>query len=228
MHTKICEEQKLIVLFGATGQTGKRLLPLLLKAGYKVRAYIRNPEKIKLTHHGLEIVIGDIQDLNLVKNTIKGAYGVISLVGYPLGNRHYKGGLLLPFIKAVHEAILTQKVDHLLVQSGAVTKTHDENFNLFKSLLLRQVFSRLSGDHGVHRDNDQVLAYLEKWAKDINWVVTRPPALFDNPKETRTVTYMEKMPFPPKISFQSLATYSLEAFRDKRLIHTAKYCGYAK
>ena len=116
------EEQKLIVLFGATGQTGKKLLPLLLDAGYRVRAIVRDPKKVQLSHQNLELVTGDIQNLNQITEMIKGAYGIISLVGSPLGNRHYKGGLLLPFIKAVHEAMLAQGIKHLLVQSGAVAK----------------------------------------------------------------------------------------------------------
>jgi len=221
-------EAKLYVLFGASGQTGKRLLPLLLRSGYRVRAYLRDPSKITITHRNLELQEGDIENLNRVEESINGAHGVVSLVGHPLGDKSYHGGILLPFIQTLHKAMIAKGIKNLLVQSGAVTNSIDDTYSFFKQVLLRGVFSRLSGDHGVHKDNDQVLAYLEQNGGDISWIVTRPPSLFSDTKDTRTVVAMNKLPMPPRISFQSLAAYTLKVLEDDNLIHTAKYCGYEK
>lgn len=222
------KKSKQYVLFGATGNTGKEILPLLLAAGYRVRVLVRNPDKLKMSHERLEVIVDDISDTNLVINTIKGAHAIISVVGHALGDRAYKGGMLLPYVKAVHLGMKEHGVKRLLVQSGAVAKPKDESFSILKSLLLRQLFSRLSGDHGVHVDNDQVLDYLETTASDIDWIVTRPPGIVDDPAELRAVIALKKMPFPPTVTFQQLAKYTVEAIIDNSFIHTANYCGHQK
>ncbi|MEH6344800.1 MAG: NAD(P)H-binding protein [Bermanella sp.] len=222
------EQSKLYVVFGATGRTGKEVLPRLLAAGHLVRAYVRHPEKIHLHHDRLEIVKGDIRDVQSVKDSLVGAFAVISMVGHALGDRTYKGGLLLPFIKALHTGMKKHNVKRLLVQSGAMAVTKNEPFSLFKRVLLRQLISRLIGDHGVHVDNDEVLSYLENNGNDIDWIVTRPPTIVEDSTEQRKVAAFHKMPFPPKVTFHGLAIYTLEAINNDALIHTAKYCGFEK
>ncbi len=60
------KDTKPIFVAGATGYIGARLLPLLLDAGYHVRALARAPEKLKnrhwAQHPSLEIIKGDVLD----------------------------------------------------------------------------------------------------------------------------------------------------------------------
>jgi len=60
------KDQKPIFVAGATGYIGARLVPLLLEAGYHVRALARAPEKLRnrpwAQHPSLEIVKGDVLD----------------------------------------------------------------------------------------------------------------------------------------------------------------------
>ena len=92
------------VVFGATGNTGQELVPLLLKAGHSVRAFVRSPAKVRFTHQRLEVIKGDITDTMDVRNAIKGTDGVISLVGGLYMINHTKGAccclLLRPSIGA--------------------------------------------------------------------------------------------------------------------------------
>jgi uncharacterized protein YbjT (DUF2867 family) len=56
-----------ILVTGATGYVGGRLIPALLDAGYRVRAMGRNLEKIGCRpwaeHRRVELVQGDVLDL---------------------------------------------------------------------------------------------------------------------------------------------------------------------
>jgi uncharacterized protein YbjT (DUF2867 family) len=50
-----------ILVIGATGNTGSILVPLLVKAGEEVRAFVRNKEKAQiLTDVGAEVFVGDL------------------------------------------------------------------------------------------------------------------------------------------------------------------------
>jgi len=47
-----------LLLVGATGATGKELLPRLLEAGHAVTALVRRPEAVVLKHDRLTVVAG--------------------------------------------------------------------------------------------------------------------------------------------------------------------------
>lgn len=73
-----------ILVTGATGYVGGRLIPLLLAKGYKVRAFARTPAKLEgrpwAGHENLEIVKGDVQDEASIREALKDCSVVYYLV----------------------------------------------------------------------------------------------------------------------------------------------------
>lgn len=65
-----------ILVTGATGYVGGRLIPRLLEKGYKVRAMGRSIDKMSCRpwafDSNLELVQGDMLDLDSVKKAAKG------------------------------------------------------------------------------------------------------------------------------------------------------------
>jgi uncharacterized protein YbjT (DUF2867 family) len=218
-------QAKKYVVFGVTGNTGRQMLPLLLEAGHSVRAFVRTPSKLSIQHANLEIVQGDISDKQAVRNSIKGMDAVISLVGGPLGEKTYKGGLLLPYIKAVHGAMRANGINKLLLQTGGASKIKGEKFNFLRDIVVKKIDGPLRGDHGVHIDNDAAINYLESNANDIDWIITRPPLLVDESSMGKVIG-LDKLPWPPKITFKDMAAYNVHLLDDKKAIKTAKYMGY--
>ena len=84
------------------------------------------------------------------------------------------------------------KVKQLLLQSGAAAIAKDEGFNFFKNIIIDKIVSRLNGEHGVHIDNNLALKYLENEAGDVDWIVTRPPLLVNQPNTGEKVIALDK------------------------------------
>ncbi|MBB3208172.1 uncharacterized protein YbjT (DUF2867 family) [Rhodopirellula rubra] len=73
-----------ILVCGATGYVGGRLVPKLLDNGYRVRCLVRSPEKLRAfpwcDHERLEIVQGNLDDLPGVRAAIAGVDAAYYLV----------------------------------------------------------------------------------------------------------------------------------------------------
>jgi NAD(P)H dehydrogenase (quinone) len=68
---------KLFLVTGATGDTGRPTVKLLCEKGYRVRALARREDRRAqdLRDLGAEVVLGDMLDINEMRNAIKGATG---------------------------------------------------------------------------------------------------------------------------------------------------------
>ncbi len=73
-----------ILVAGATGYVGGRLVPILLQKGYLVRVLSRNGRKVRSRpwggHPNLEVVQGDMHDLDAVRKAVAGCAAVYYLV----------------------------------------------------------------------------------------------------------------------------------------------------
>ena len=76
------EKLQPILVFGATGQQGGSVATALLRAGWSVRAFVRDPASSKaaaLRSAGAELVKGDFADTGSMRSAMMGAYGVFSV-----------------------------------------------------------------------------------------------------------------------------------------------------
>ena len=65
------EKHHRVLICGATGYVGGRLVPELLNAGYSVRCLVRSPEKLRRfswsQHERLEVIHGDLEEIETVR-----------------------------------------------------------------------------------------------------------------------------------------------------------------
>ena len=71
-----------IFVTGGTGFLGRSLLPMLVSAGYHVRALTRHPAQyLWLRDLGVEIVEGQVEDADLIARSVQGCGFVIHAAG---------------------------------------------------------------------------------------------------------------------------------------------------
>ena len=70
-----------IIIFGASGATGHQLVKQALAQGHRITAFVRNAVRLKIRHHHLNIIEGDVIDYHLVELAIRDKDAVLSALG---------------------------------------------------------------------------------------------------------------------------------------------------
>ena len=70
-----------ILIFGATGGTGRELVSQALQSGYDVSAFVRDPAKVTAVDSRLRVVQGDVQRPESLLAAIPGHDAVVSAGG---------------------------------------------------------------------------------------------------------------------------------------------------
>jgi uncharacterized protein YbjT (DUF2867 family) len=113
--------QRPILVFGATGQQGGSVARNLLQAQWPVRAIVRDPtaaKSIALRDAGVELVRGSFADIDVIRATMKDAYGVFSVQptsssGTVTDEEEVRFGI------AIADLAADSGVAHLVYSSGA-------------------------------------------------------------------------------------------------------------
>ena len=80
--TITAKSEKIILVFGATGQQGGAVVSALRQQGWTVRALVRNPAAANaqaLASTGVDVLQGDFSDLASMRNAMAGVHGVFSV-----------------------------------------------------------------------------------------------------------------------------------------------------
>ncbi len=70
-----------LVIFGATGGTGRRVLERAIAEGHEVTAFVRDPSRMSACHERLRVVVGDAFEPERVREAVAGNEAVISVLG---------------------------------------------------------------------------------------------------------------------------------------------------
>jgi putative NADH-flavin reductase len=102
-----------VVLYGASGMIGSRILQELLSRGHQVTAVARNPAKI--TAAGVRVLKGDVTDAASVAQTAQGADAAVSAYAPPKGEEPTISAAVLALLDGLAET----GVRRLIVVGGA-------------------------------------------------------------------------------------------------------------
>jgi|HubBroStandDraft_6_1064221.scaffolds.fasta_scaffold16792_3 putative NADH-flavin reductase len=103
-----------VVLFGASGMIGSRILDELVRRGHAVTAVARHPEKVQALN-GVKAVKGDVADSASVASIAKGADAAISAYSPPRSDP----AMLLDAARALVAGLKQAGVRRLIAVGGA-------------------------------------------------------------------------------------------------------------
>ena len=210
------------LVLGGTGRTGKHFISIVLSEGHKVKALVRNPEKMEIQDLNLELVKGSITDYEEIDNLLNGVNFVISMLGD--AEMQKSENVNTAFVKKLIPAMRRQSVKRFLYQAGGFTRPYKEKLP-FTSWILKNTMVRFSGLLGQHRDNEAVITYLVEEAQDIEWTVHRASIYSDG--DSKGVLDRSKTEFSIA-HFIDCAAYNYHILNDTSAIHTYDLSYYRK
>lgn len=163
-----------IVVFGASGGTGREITQQALAAGHAVTAFVRNPAKMDVQHLDLILVQGDVLDAAAVEKAVAGQHAVISALG---PTRPPVPGMMETAAQHIVAAMQAQGVRRLISTTGAGVRDPQDQPGWFDHFM-KGLLTLMAGD--VLRDSAANVAVLR--ASDLDWTIVRFPRLMDGPR----------------------------------------------
>jgi putative NADH-flavin reductase len=168
-----------LVVFGATGGTGRCVVEQALASGHDVTAVVRDPEGLPLRHGRLRVVRADVFQSAEIEPQMVGADAVLSA----LGPRRYGAETTVCSrgIESILGAIRGTGIRRLACISaapvGSVGKQDPLLYRYVARPLLRAVFK------GLYEDLAVMEGEVRKSGTD--WTIFRPPRLTNGPRTGR-------------------------------------------
>ena len=158
-----------IVLYGASGKAGSRILKELLAHGHKVTAVVRKPAELSAE---VTIKQDDLSNVDRIATVIAGADAVVSAYGPPPDNTDLLIGATTRLVDAVRKA----GVPRLIVVGGAASLEVAPGVTLLASGHVPEPWVAIATSHV------KVLEALRP--SDINWTYFSPAGFFEPGERT--------------------------------------------
>jgi uncharacterized protein YbjT (DUF2867 family) len=144
-----------LLVFGASGKTGREVVRQALARGFNVTAFVRDTARLPLAHANLRLVKGEITDAKAVAKVIEGQTCVISTLGVGMPLRHDPD--VIKGVRTIARASEHASVERLVYMSFiGVSESRDAAGFLLKRLattVLRQLTNgRLTASYRVGED----------------------------------------------------------------------------
>jgi putative NADH-flavin reductase len=203
-------KMKNIVVFGATGPTGREFVKQALEEGHELTVIVRDPISLNLTHHKMKVIKGDVLECSSFENEMVGKDVVISCLG--------SGGktkTTIIYSKGMENIISTMGksgINRLICISAMGLSTND-NMGFLTRILTKFVAQK------IYKEPYKDMRLMEKILENANleWTILKPPALTNKAKTgTYRLGINEHISRPFSISRADLADFMLRSIDDSK------------
>jgi putative NADH-flavin reductase len=207
---------KRVVVFGASGGVGRRVVEQALGRRYEVVAVVRSPDKLHLTDPRLAVVTAELIDREAIAAAVRGADAVISALG-PSLNRKAKGMPLVEGTRNIVDGMQAAGVRRYVGMATPSLRDPRDGRSLIGTLV--QTMGRLT----LARAYRELLDMSEiVTSSDLDWTIARFLQPTDRPATGKIrVGFMgrDKIGFP--IARADIATFLLDQLDDTRFLRAA-------
>ena len=204
---------KRIIVFGATGGTGKLVVERALQAGHQVTVVVRNPDMLTFRHQRLKIIKGDVFQLSTFADVVSGKDAVVSCLGV---HKREPTTLYSEGARNIMEAMQEEGARRIICLSAGAVIVPPKS-----SLLMKFVTKNILQPLFRHTYADMLI--MEKIVSEskLDWTIIRPPWLRDSRQTGKyRIAIDEHLDNPSKISRADLADYIVNHLTDEKIFKT--------
>ena len=192
-----------LLIFGASGSVGRKLIKQALDEGHKVTAFVRNPEKLGIKHANLQILQGDVMDSASVERALQGQEAVLAALGSPpLKNANVRSEGTRQIVRAMEKIGVRRLVSLSTLGAGDSWNMLPLKYKILFSTLLRKAFAA----HEVQEN------YINE--SQLDWTIVRPGEFTDG---ERTGEYRHGFPITDKTIKAKISRADVADFMLKQL-----------
>lgn len=168
-----------VIVFGATGATGRLIVESALSAGHSVTAFVRDSTRLTMTHPRLRACEGDAMDRSSVRLAIPGHDAAICALGtMPDGKddrarRQPRVPVCSVGTKNILDAMHSCGCRRLLVESSVSVGDSYATGILGAGFIVRLVLEQVMADKELQEASTR--------ASSCNWTILRPAKLTNGP-----------------------------------------------
>ncbi|TIQ34275.1 MAG: NAD-dependent epimerase/dehydratase family protein [Mesorhizobium sp.] len=161
-----------LLIFGASGATGRALVSAALAEGHLVSAFVRTPGKLAVSHEHLSVIVGDVADRKAVEGAMAGHDAVLSCLGVGVPLKH--DGAVIAGIGFIVETMQRSGPRRLVYLSFLGVRDSRRQLGP----LLGGIVAPLVLRHEVadHEAKEKLIAQ-----SGLDWTIVRPPRLGNGP-----------------------------------------------
>ncbi len=196
-----------IIVFGATGRTGKELVKQALEQGHNVTAFVRDVLRSPFKHKNLQLYQGNVLNPAQVNLAVKGHEAVLSALGNSAGSKNKT--ICSEGAENIINAMERHRIKKFVVESAY--GVYDTRQKFYSKTLWWVVKSNMQDKERM----EMIVA-----SSKIDWVIVRPVALTNKSKTGRYRAGENiKTGFWPTISRADTADFMLKALTDDTYLH---------
>jgi putative NADH-flavin reductase len=200
-----------LIIFGATGFSGKAILAEALKLGHEVTILVRDTSKVQFKHKNLTIVEGNVLDPQTVASTLHHQDAVIQCLG--VGGKG--DGKPTTFISDATKVIVDEMQKQNIKRLIAMSNVGAGNSIAFQPWFFTKI----------------ILPYFMKWLKviiedknrmepiimnsNIDWTIVRCPNIIDKPAKGSCNATLDGKGLKLSITLPDLSKFMVDQLTEK-------------
>jgi putative NADH-flavin reductase len=199
-----------ILVFGASGATGHNLVSQAVEKGHHVRAFVRDPSKLRIENNNLNVFQGDVSNYQQVEDAVKDQEAVISALG--ASTPFKRNFTLIKGIENIVEAMTKVHVERLVYQSFLGVKENRKEMGFLLDHIIAILLKSSIQDHEV---KENIIT-----TSNLQWTIVRCPTLTNGPLTGKYIDgeRIQSASILPSLSRADVADFMLKELQEKKYI----------
>ena len=207
-----------VIVFGATGDTGRWIIRRAVQEGHDVTAFVRDPGRMRVVQDRVKVARGDVLDATAVDGAVAGQDAVLSALGSTARN---PAPVLSTGVRHILDAMERHRVRRIVALSAAGALGESAGF-LFGNMGLR-IFRMWLPE--VYREHRAMLEGLQR--SDVDWIAVRAVLLTNGTPKGRYRVAVDSIPrWGFRISRHDVADFMVRQLASDEYVRKMPAIGY--